>query len=498
MNELLIGIRRKAAQHPNSPALRDELAEFDYNQLTHAIDQLADSLTGERIGLLLDNGIPWACLDLAILQRGAVCVPMPDFFSDEQLRHLIRDAGLDRIVTDQPTRLAALLGEAPASSLHIAGRELSLFRRNAHSTRQALPQGTVKVTYTSGTTGLPKGVCLSGETLRSVVVSLCEAVAANPADRCLSLLPVSTLLENIAGLYAPLWTGALAQVPSLASCGVSGSSGLQVDQLFAALTRARPTITVLVPQLLKVLVGGIAAGLPAPESLRFVAVGGAPVAESLLQQARLFGLPVFQGFGLSEAGSVACLNVPGTEREGSVGKPLPHVQIRIADDGEVVVGGCLFLGYLGASETIDCSNWHTGDRGYLDEDGYLFLTGRKKTAYATAFGRNVSPEWVEGALTGHPYITQAAVFGEGRPFNAAVLTPRHGVAPFELNQAVAMVNDNLPDYARIGGWVVADQPFTTANGLTNGAGCVQRQAIQSLYRQHIEQLYSTEEIHAFL
>lgn len=498
MNELLIRIRREAAQHPAALALRDEFAELDYHNLADSIDRLAGTLTGERVGLLLDNGIPWACLDLAILQRGAVCIPMPGFFSDDQLRHLIRDADLDRVVTDQPERVAALLDAVAAIPLNVAGRQLGLFQRTTLKTRPALPKGTVKVTYTSGSTGQPKGVCLSGETLQAVVVALCQAVTAGRSDSCLSLLPLSTLLENITGLYAPLWTGALAQVPSLTSCGLSGSSGLQLDRLFAALTRANPTITVLVPQLLKAIVGGMASGLAVPESLRFVAVGGAPVATSLLEQARRLGLPVFQGFGLSEAGSVACLNLPGADRPGSVGKPLHHIQTRIAEDGEVVISGRLFLGYLGAPQAIDCTDWPSGDLGYLDQDGYLFLTGRKKTAYATAFGRNVAPEWVEGALTGHPYIAQAAVFGEGRPFNVAILTPRPGIAPFELNQAVATINKPLPDYARIGGWIVADQPFTSANGMANGAGCIQRRTIHSTYRIRIEQLYSTEETHAVL
>jgi long-subunit acyl-CoA synthetase (AMP-forming) len=165
-----------------------------------------------------------------------------------------------------------------------------------------------------------------------------------------------------------------------------------------------------------------------------------------------------------------------------------------------VVGGRLFQGYLGTPGTLNGTengtDWPTGDLGHIDADGYLFLTGRKKTAYATAFGRNVSPEWVESALTGHPYIAQAAVFGEAAPFNAAVLVPRPGIAPYELSRAVATVNDTLPDYARIGGWVLADHPFMPANGLSNGAGCIRRGAIQSLYQTRIEQLYATEEIHA--
>jgi long-chain acyl-CoA synthetase len=498
MTAILDRIRLHAGQRPDAAALRDEAGTLDYAGLVRELDRLAAVLDGERIGLLLDNGLPWACLDMAILQRGAVCVPMPGFFSDDQLRHLIGDAGLDRIVTDQPERLAALLGDVATTTLEVAGRSLALFRPERAGAAPVLPQGTAKVTYTSGTTGQPKGVCLSAATIEAVTAALCEAVAAAPSDRCLSLLPLSTLLENIAGLYAPLRSGALAQVPSLAECGLSSSSGLKIEALFAALQRAAPTVTVLVPQLLKAIVSGILAGLPAPASLRFGAVGGAPVPEALLQQARLFGLPVFQGFGLSEAGSVACLNLPGAERPGSVGRPLPHVQVRIAADGEVVVHGGLFLGYLGDAGRHRETEWRTGDLGYLDPDGYLFLTGRKKTAYCTAFGRNVAPEWVEGALTGHPYIAQAAAYGEGRPFNVAVLVPRPNVAPHELNQAVATVNGQLPDYARIGGWIVADAAFAPGNGQTGPSGCIRRDAIHAHYRDRIEQLYSTEEQHAFL
>jgi long-chain acyl-CoA synthetase len=498
MNPLLECIRRHGVSRPQDTALRDETGDLDYGGLVREVDRLAGTLGGDRVGLLMDNGIPWACLDLSILARGAVCVPMPGFFSDEQLVHLVRDADLDRVVTDQPERVASLLGIPPAAEMNVAGGRLSLFLRRPLKPEPCLPRGTAKVTYTSGTTGQPKGVCLSAETLHSVVVSLCESVAAETSDRCLSLLPLSTLLENVAGLYAPLWAGAVAQIPGLAGIGLTGSSGLRADRLFAAMAQARPTVVVLVPQLLKAIVGGILAGLAAPESLRFVAVGGAPVPESLVQQARLFGLPVFQGFGLSEGGSVACLNLPGAERQGSVGKPLSHVRVRIAADGEVVLGGPLFLGYLGLPHAVTGSDWHTGDLGYLDEDGYLFLTGRKKTVYATAFGRNVAPEWVEGVLTGHPYIAQAAVFGEGRPFNVAILVSRLGVAPYQLNRAVETVNSQLPDYARIGGWIMADQPFSAVNGMASGAGTIQRRAVDRTYRERIEQLYSTEDIHAVL
>lgn len=491
MQQLLARIRHQATQNPHQLAMRDELTAMDYGQLVEAMDSASGVLKGKRIGLLMDNSTAWACLDLAIIARAAVGVPLPNFFSEAQLRHVIADADLDEIMTDQPARVAALINDFGAE-IKVAGHTVWAFHRTPQKSGLILPAGTVKVTYTSGTTGNPRGVCLSAEVLATVTQSLCHAVAAKASDRSLSLLPLSTLLENIAGLYAPLWSGALVQVPSLASCGFSGSSGLQIGGLFTALAWAQPTSIVLVPQLLKALVGGIHAGLSAPRSLRLIAVGGAPIAESLLHAATHLGLPVFQGYGLSEAGSVVCLNLPDDSRMGSVGKPLSHLRLQIAHDGEVVIRGPIHLGYLDAEHHAQSQGeWHTGDVGYVDDDGYLFLTGRKKTAFSTAFGRNVSPEWVEAALTGQPCIAQAALFGEGRPFNTAVLVPRPEVTPAELAQAVHTVNQHLPDYARIGRWVISSQAFTTANQRMNAAGCIQRQKIHADYQPMIDEFYES-------
>jgi long-subunit acyl-CoA synthetase (AMP-forming) len=500
MKELLQRIRQKAAINPRQMAIRDELGQLDYEQLIHEVNRLSVQLKGERIGLMTDNSVAWACLDLAIMSRGVVCVPMPNFFSADQLRHLMVDADLDEIITDQPKRLAELLGDSSSSDIRVANHELSVFHRMPTASRPLLPAGTIKVTYTSGTTGQPKGVCLSARTLTEITRALSDAVVAKESDCSLSLLPLSTLLENIAGVYVPLWSGALAQVPSLSSCGFAGSSGLDIGKLFANLVWSKPSSVVLVPQLLKAIVGGISAGLPMPESLRFVAVGGAPVADSLLQDARALGLPVYQGYGLSEAGSVVCLNLPGASREKSVGKPLPHLRVAVQSDGEIIVSGPVHLGYLGAETNTRQTDWSTGDLGYLDQEGYLFLTGRKKTAYSTAFGRNVSPEWVEAALTGQYRIAQAALFGEGQPFNVAILVPNGDVTSHELAHAVHSVNQHLPDYARVAHWIVAKQPFTPANQLMSPSGSIQRQRVYSEYQEQIENLYfsAQEKTHAIL
>ncbi len=490
MNRILERIAQHARHQPNQPALADGQVSFNYADLQGEIERLSDLLTGQRIALLLANGCAWAVLDLAILRQGATCIPLPPFFSDAQLRHVLTDARPDLIITDQPRRLTTLLQATPTLHGQVAGRRVAWFSL-PRANEARFPPGTAKLTYTSGTTGHPKGVCLSATVMARVTLSLSAAVQAGSSDRALSLLPLSTLLENIGGLYAPLFSGAQASLPDLAECGMTGSSGVDPAQLMATLHRFNPSSIILVPQLLKVMVNAAQAGAPLPPSLRFVAVGGARTAPALIEQARSLGLPVYEGYGLSEASSVVSLNHPGADRVGSVGRPLPHLRVRIDADGEVVVSGDLFSGYLGQSEDAP-SEWRTGDLGPLDADGYLFVTGRKCSAFATAYGRNVSPEWVESELLADPALLQAAVFGEGRPHNSAVLVPHPRANATSLSTAIVAINDRLPDYARIRRWIVADAPFSLHNGLANAAGVINRHAIGTAYAAHLETLDQEE------
>jgi long-subunit acyl-CoA synthetase (AMP-forming) len=496
MQKIFEQIERHAAAHPEWIALSDGRMELSYLQLALEIERLGQDLDGRRIGLLLPNGCAWAVLDLATQRSGAVCIPMPSFFSDGQVRHLIADAGPQLIFTDRPMRLQRLVDVTQSTEIRVAGSRLFCCEIPAAETL-SLPPDISKITYTSGTTGQPKGVCLTAEAVAQVSVALSQAVEGTEVDRTLTLLPLSTLLANITGVYAPLYSGGFAYLPDLSDCGMSGSTGVQADLLIAALHRYQPTVTVLVPYLLKLLVEAVVQGACLPKSLRYIAVGGAPTAPALLQRARHLGLPVYQGYGLSEAASVVSMNLPGQEREGSVGRLLPHAGVRIAEDGEILVSGNLFSGYLGRQTRPD-GEWATGDTGYLDRDGYLFITGRKKTAYATAHGRKLAPEWIESELTAQPAIAQAALFGDGRSFNVAVLVPVHESALTAIEPTIEALNRNLPDYARIGRCYIADEPFSPHNGLANNAGTIRRQAIAERYAVQIEQLYGDVLSHAVL
>lgn len=496
MKVVLERIAKHARLHPERPALTDGPVSLGYAQLHAEIQCLASRLQARRVALLLPNGCAWAVSDLAAQSIGAACIPLPPFFTEAQLEHALRDAAPDLVLTDQPERLVPLLPESSAEPIEVAGQPLIALRMVGPRPAPEL-SGTAKITYTSGTTGQPKGVCLGADALDAVTIDLATAVDGGPGDRALALLPLATLLENIGGLYVPLYCGAQACLPDRAECGLRGSSGLDPRLLMASLHRFRPTTAILVPQLLKALVASAQSGVRVPTELRFLAVGGAPTSPALIEQARALGLPVFEGYGLSEACSVVSLNLPGRERVGSVGRPLRHARVRIAPSGEILVGGPLLQGYLGRPHPV-AREWRTGDLGYLDEAGYLHITGRRQSAFATAYGRNVSPEWVEGELTAGLAVLQAAVFGAGRSFNVAVLVAHPRATREAVDKAVEQANRRLPDYAQVRRWILASEPFSTERALASASGAIDRTAVAAAYADRLEALYTQEDRHVSL
>ncbi|VVO27786.1 AMP-binding protein [Pseudomonas fluorescens] len=479
-------LRKHAEQKTNALAIWGDKLQLDYATLYAEVVYRQQRLRDERVGvvaLILENGADAMLWDLAVLFEGLTCLTLPGFFSPAQRRYCLEQSQAQLVIA----------GDDLAPELERAGYVKSgEFWRRTFTGPKRLPEGTAKLTFTSGTTGTPKGVCLSADSLLTVARELDQASRPNDTRHHLALLPIAILLENL-GCYAALYAGAILSLPSQRTLGIQGASGVDIPKLLGCLAQRKPESLILVPQLLLLLVSAAEQKAFNTSTLRFAAVGGARVSLELLQRAQRLGLPVYEGYGLSECASVVCLNRPGALRPGSVGKPLPHVQIRLAEDGEVLISGSPMLGYLGeAPESSDW--WHSGDLGEFDAEGFLYLKGRKKHQFVTSFGRNVNPEWVEAELTQRSHIAQAFVYGEALPSNHALLWPHNAqCTDSELGAAVAQVNQALPDYARVHHWTRLDQPFTPANGLLTANGRPRREAIVEHYRQCLTSSVSSEE-----
>lgn len=480
LRAVLDGHRRNSA----SGVLLEGLdRRFDHAAVGHELGALRSLLApyrGAVVGVLGDNTPAWALLDLALLENACCSLPLPAFFSDRQLMHALTAGGCRLVLTDTPERITGLVPPSAARTrILVGGEPWTAFAVDDAAARPLHP-GTAKITFTSGSTGAPKGVCLPAGAMLDVARSLAAASLCDAQSRHLCVMPLSTLLENVAGIYAPLLHGGTVVLPGAAEVGMAGSSSFDAGRCLGAIERARATSLILVPATLRALVTASFPGDPRRRRLRFVAVGGGPVTPAAVREARGAGWPLQVGYGLSECGSVLCLSTPSAARAGSVGKPLPHVRLRIAANGEIEASGCAFLGYLG--EAARTGEWvATGDLGAIDDDGYVFVHGRDKHVFITAFGRNVSPEWIEATLQESACIAQAVVFGEGLERCRAVLVPAAGAGADQLAAAIARANSQLPDYARVGDWVLADVPFTPVNGCWTATGKPIRHAIAARY-----------------
>ena len=465
-------------------------------ELERRVRQLAGNLQsqlprGAVVGSLADNSPHWLIADLALHAAGMIHVPLPAFFTKEQIAHVMRASAMAALICADAD-LAARLGFAATA---ITDTPLACYfkgRDAAPAPMSRRHDAVAKITFTSGTTDAPKGVLLTFEQQMATARSLAAATAALRIERHLCLLPLPVLLENVAGAYTALLTGAECICPSLAEVGMQGASGFDARRCLDLVARQRADSLILLPQMLRGLVEVLetdAARRSALPALKFVAVGGARTSPALIEHARRLGLPVYEGYGLTECASVVSVNLPHADRLGSVGRALPGVQLRLANDGEIQVRGRGYAGYLGADAPAPDAWFTTGDLGTMDEAGYLHIVCRKKSVLVTSFVRNVSPEWPEGLITEHPGIVQAAVFGDARPFLVAVVCAIAPLSDAEIDAHIEHVNTRLPDYARLGGWIRAREPFTPANGLATGNGRARRDAVYARYAADIEARY---------
>lgn len=489
MNTLVENIYQHARQEPDRQALVGDHSLYSYQSLIDAAQTLAEKITSNNIStlaLIADNSPEWIIIDLACQIAECCFIPLPVFFTPAQIQHSLEQAGVDTLLIGQGIPLASDFNQLPEINNFATGFKTLRLPVTKHTNK---PEHTHKITFTSGSTGQAKGVCLSNQQQLAVADSLVSTITIEQ-PRHLCVLPLPTLLENIAGVYSPLTSGGSIYIPSLTTLGFSGSSRVDANKLLACIDHYQPETMILIPQLLDLLIVSIMQGWLPPGDLKMIAVGGSRVAASAIQQARNLGLPVYEGYGLSECASVVSLNTPEHDQPGSAGQLLPHLNIQI-NKGEITIIGNSFLGYLNEPDSWYADSVATGDLGHVDDNGFLQLQGRKKNVLISSFGRNINPEWVESEILAHPLIQQCIVAGDAKPYcSALIYADNQHLSDAEIQHWLDQVNQSLPDYAQVKAWLRLEQPLTSTSHLLTENGRPRRQAINDHFSSTIEQLYS--------
>lgn len=478
MSPIISAIKKVAKHQPDKTALIGEKYLLTYHQLLTEAAKLAVYLEvyrGRVVALLADNCPEWVIVDLAAQLAGVIVLPLPVYFTQQQIRHALQSASARALIYQPDVLPDDFIQSTFAQTRSVLNESLTLLD-GPFGEAINLPAGTDKITFTSGSTGTPKGVCLSNQQQFNVAHSLL-LVTGLQAPKHLVALPLSTLLENIAGVYAPLMAGGEVILLPIGS-----------HRFLDNLTASQPQTLILVPELLVGLVSAITYGWQPPKSLKFIAVGGSRVAADLIYRAQQLGLPVYEGYGLSEAGSVVSLNTEKTDKPGSAGKVLPHLKVTI-EHSEVVIENSGFLGYVGDNNTAN-KKLYTGDLAELDDQGFLTVKGRKKQLIISSFGRNINPEWVESELLANPTIQQCIVVGDARPFCSALIYTQ--IDDTAVQKHIDAVNLALPPYAQVLRWHRLAQPLSDQRGLLTSNGRPRREVINQYFANIIDDFYQEE------
>jgi long-chain acyl-CoA synthetase len=405
---------------------------------------------GDRVGLLAENRVEWLVADMAILAAAAVNVPPHAPLTARQVHFQLADAGVRWLIVSTRAQLDKVLqirrelpelggvvlleGEAPEhgvvswrSFLQRGRRALPRLAGELRRREEQLgPDDLATIMYTSGTTGNPKGVMLTHGNLLSNTLSSLEVMTHRPDDVVLSWLPYTHIYARTVDHYQCLASGVLLALAESA------------ETLVQNLEEIRPTHLASVPRFYEKLLATVASPDPEETGRRLRRVfgprfdwassGGAPLPPAIGAAYLKAGVPVLQGYGLTETSPVVSFNSPQRYKLDAVGLPIPGVEVKIAPDGEVLTRGPhVMKGYwnnpAATAEAIRDGWFHTGDLGALDADGFLHITGRKKDLLVLSNGKKVAPSNLEGLLLADPCIDQAVVCGEGRNFLCALLVP---------------------------------------------------------------------------
>ena len=481
MNELIEQLINVPKRFENQIAIETSQTSITYAGLAQRVKTLSQWLTEQEVNsvaLHADNSIDWVVVDLACQMALLILTPIPLFFTQTQYDQLLLSAKPQILFSQQKINFGELC-ECEQVSL--------ITYKLVQDNSVEAPNGTAKITYTSGSTGTPKGVCLSNKNQMTVASELVTSIGLK-TPRHLCLLPLPTLLENIAGVYCPMLAYGTVVIASDAERGFEGSRLVNPNALLSCISKVQANSLILVPELLQVLVIATKNNWQPPSTLKFIAVGGSRVSASLLADARSLGLPVYQGYGLSECSSVVCINTPNNNDLSSAGTVLPHLQAEVINN-ELVITGNTFLGYL-----EDRNSWYktrvfTGDIANI-ENNKIYIQGRIKNTIINSFGRNISPEWIESELLATGLFLQSVVLGDSRPFCMAVLVPiSEQIDDTIIDKAIDQINSHLPDYAQIKANIILAQAMTFEDGLYTANMRPKREKINQHYQAKIDATY---------
>ncbi len=514
---------------------KERLKKFSYKELGQKVIKVSSNLIelgiqfSDKIAILAENRPEWAIVYFGILASGSVAVPLDTRLKEKELEYILNNSKaraifvsgrfldtLDKIYGLCPELKFLFCMDYVPERPDLIMLDMLKYRKNIRKSRDSKLSDIAMVVYTSGSTGLPKGVELTYSNLLFQVQTFQRILASNPDDRILSVLPLNHALELICGLLGPLYSG---------SC----ITYLQVSRpegILSSMKEIKPSIMTVVPLLVKIIHNAIFQELNNSSvyrrilffstlniskllkkfgvncgrqlfgrihrqfggSLRYMLCGGAPLDRTIASDLDLMGIPILQGYGLTESSPTISVNTLKENRLGSVGKPLPGVEVRILKEhegdtiGEIITRGPhVMKGYLDDSEKTNeviKDGWlYTGDLGYLDKEGYLFITGRMKNLIVTGAGKKVQPEELEHLLLKNPYIRDACVVGKiakeglrkGHEEVYAVIVPDLEYMKLEHSElkedkikklvsiVIMKINKDIANYKKITGFEIWDK-----------------------------------------
>jgi long-chain acyl-CoA synthetase len=542
--------RRQAEALGGRPALRSRRCGLyhDLNWERYRAETVAAATAlvdagvspGDRVGLVGENSIDWLIADMAILTAGAVTVSPHAPMTARQIHYQLADAEVHWVLVSSAEQLAkvrSVRSELPALrgvvvfDGAVAGDEAISWRAFQQGGLRALgrlgpelarreqrlgPDDLATVMYTSGTTGNPKGVMLTHGNLVSNALACLAVQPHRPDDVVISWLPYTHIYARTVDHYTGIAAGVLMALAESA------------DTLVDNIADVQPTHLAAVPRFYEKVLTAVACPDPAETGKRlrrvfgrrldYMSSGGAPLPVPVARTYHQAGLLVLQGYGLTESSPVISFNTKTHNKLGTVGRPLPGVEVRIAPDGEILTRGPhVMKGYwrdpAATAATLRDGWLYTGDLGTLDAENYLSITGRKKELLVLSNGKKVVPSHLEGLLMADPHIDQAVVCGEGRNFLTALVVPHwenvrqtlgatgtglegapegwtdHPAVRALLDQCARKALADLCNAEQIKKFIVLPRPFSVAADEMTVSLKLRRGVVLNKYGERLEQLY---------